>query len=51
MPTSSSSPHLPFGENKNAEWYGKDILSVKQFSRDDLEYVFGVAHVRHHLCK
>ncbi len=44
MPTNSSSPHLPFGENKNAEWYGKDILSVKQFSRADLEYVFGVAH-------
>ena len=43
MPTSSSSAHLPFGENKNAEWYGKDILSVKQFSRADLEYVFGVA--------
>ena len=44
MPTNSSSPHLPFGENKTAEWYGKDILSVKQFSRADLEYVFGVAH-------
>jgi len=44
MPTQSSSPHLPFGENKNAEWYGKDILSVRQFSRNDLEYVFGVAH-------
>ena len=44
MPTSSSSPHLPFGENKNAEWYGKDIISVKQFGRNDLEYVFGVAH-------
>ena len=44
MPTQSASPHLPFGENKNAEWYGKDILSVKQFSREDLEYVFGVAH-------
>ena len=44
MPTQSVSPHLPFGENKNADWYGKDILSVKQFSRDDLEYVFGVAH-------
>ena len=24
MPTNSSSPHLPFGENKTAEWYGKD---------------------------
>ncbi|MDP1544446.1 MAG: aspartate carbamoyltransferase [Anaerolineales bacterium] len=44
MPTQSQSPHLPFGENKNAPWYGKDILSVKQFSRDDLDYVFGVAH-------
>jgi len=44
MPTSSPSPYLPFGENKNADWYGKDIISVKQFGRDDLEYVFGVAH-------
>ena len=44
MPTPPLNPHLPFGENKNADWYGKDILSVKQFSRDDLEYVFGVAH-------
>jgi aspartate carbamoyltransferase catalytic subunit len=44
MPTQSSSPYLPFGENKNADWTGKDILTVKQFSRDDLEYVFGVAH-------
>ena len=44
MPTPSLSPHLPFGENKNAEWYGKDIISVKQFKREDLEYVFGVAH-------
>jgi aspartate carbamoyltransferase len=44
MPTQSSSPYLPFGENKNAEWYGKDIISVKQFGRSDLEYIFGVAH-------
>jgi aspartate carbamoyltransferase len=44
MPTQSSSPYLPFGENKNADWYGKDIISVKQFGRDDLEYIFGVAH-------
>ncbi|MBI3151243.1 MAG: aspartate carbamoyltransferase [Chloroflexi bacterium] len=35
---------MPFGENKTAAWYGKDIISVKQFSRTDLEYVFGVAH-------
>ncbi len=44
MPTSSTNPHLPFGENKQADWYGKDIISVKQFARPDLEYVFGVAH-------
>jgi aspartate carbamoyltransferase catalytic subunit len=44
MPTQSSSPYLPFGESKNADWSGKDIISVKQFSRADLEYVFGVAH-------
>ena len=39
-----SSPHLPFGDRQDAPWYGRDILSVKQFSRRDLEYVFGVAH-------
>ena len=44
MPTNSNSPYLPFGENKNADWYGKDIISVKPFGRSDLEYVFGVAH-------
>ena len=44
MPSQSSSRHLPFGENKHAEWYGKDIISVRQFERKDLEYVFGVAH-------
>ena len=35
---------LPFGDQRNAPWYGKDILTVKQFNRQDLEYVFGVAH-------
>jgi aspartate carbamoyltransferase len=44
MPANSTNPYLPFGENKNATWYGKDIISVKQFSREDLGYVFGVAH-------
>ncbi|MFN2121093.1 MAG: aspartate carbamoyltransferase [Anaerolineales bacterium] len=44
MPTHSPSPHLPFGENKEATWYGKDIISVKQFTRGDLQYTFGVAH-------
>ena len=44
MPTESQSPHLPFGDNTRAPWYGQDILSVKQFDRADLEYIFGVAH-------
>ena len=44
MPTDPKSPYLPFGENKHAAWFGKDIISVKQFSRADLEYIFGVAH-------
>lgn len=38
------SPHLPFGDQRSAPFYGKDILSVKQFSRDDLTYIFEVAH-------
>jgi len=44
MPPPPNNPHLPFGDDKNAPWYGKDILSVKQFSHADLQYVFGVAH-------
>lgn len=47
MPTSPQSPHLPFGDNTYSPWYGKDILSVKQFDRADLEYIFGVAHEMH----
>ena len=43
-PTHNINPHLPFGDHRSAPWYGKDILSVKQFSRGDLEYIFGVAH-------
>ena len=44
MPTRAKNPHLPFGDQQTAPWYGKDILSVKQFSRSDLEYIFAVAH-------
>lgn len=39
--------HLPFGDHKNAPWYGKDILSVQQFGREDLEYIFAVSHEMH----
>jgi len=43
-PLRRQSPYLPFGENKESHWYGKDILSVRQFSIDDLNYIFGVAN-------
>ncbi|HJQ13939.1 MAG TPA: aspartate carbamoyltransferase [Anaerolineales bacterium] len=42
--TNHTSPYLPFGDQRTAPWYGKDIISVKQFRREDLEYIFGVAH-------
>ena len=38
------SPHLPFGDQRSAPWYGKSIVSVKQFSGKDLNYIFEVAH-------
>ena len=44
MPTQPNNPHLPFGDQRTAPWYGQDIVSVKQFNREDLEYVFAVAH-------
>ncbi len=36
-------PFLPFGDQRNSPYYGRDILSVKQFTRQDLDYIFGVA--------
>ncbi len=44
MPTKPKSPYLPFGDQQMAPWYGKNILSVRQFTRTDLEYIFSVAH-------
>lgn len=43
-PSQVENPFLPLGDQRNAPFYGKDILSVKQFSRADLDYIFGVAH-------
>ena len=42
--TNPSNPHLPFGDQRSAPWYGKDILSVKQFTRENMKYIFDVAH-------
>ena len=43
-PLKKSNPHLPFGDQRTAPWYGRDIISVKEMSRKDLECIFGVAH-------
>jgi len=36
-------PYLPFGDHQSSPFYGKSIVSVRQFSRADLAYIFGVA--------
>jgi aspartate carbamoyltransferase len=43
-PSQPRNPHLPFGDQRTAPWYGQDVLSVKQFNREDLEYIFAVSH-------
>ncbi len=43
LPPHLQSMHLPLGDQRSGRFYGQDILSVQQFSRDDLEYIFGVA--------
>ncbi len=43
MTTTATAAHLPFGEKSDRRFYNKHILSVRQFSRDDLDYVFAVA--------
>ncbi|MBN2205778.1 MAG: aspartate carbamoyltransferase [Candidatus Aminicenantes bacterium] len=44
MPSKPKNPRLPFGDQQTAPWYGKNILTVKQFDRADLDYIFSVAH-------
>jgi aspartate carbamoyltransferase catalytic subunit len=48
-PVRNQSPYLPFGDKQDAPFYGKDILSVKQFNRGDLDYIYGVAHEMHEM--
>lgn len=40
----SSNPHLPFGDHQTSPFYGIDIITVKQFDRQQLTYIFDVAH-------
>ncbi len=43
IPQHLQNVHLPLGDQRTGIFYGKDILSVSQFCREDLEYIFGVA--------
>lgn len=40
----SPSPHVPFGDRRDGSYYGRSVISVRQFDRAYLEHVFGVAH-------
>jgi len=42
MEVKSSSPSS--GDPKASPWYGRHVLAVKQFGRDDLDHIFAVAH-------
>ncbi|MBT3219043.1 MAG: aspartate carbamoyltransferase [Proteobacteria bacterium] len=35
---------MPFGDRRDAPFYGRHFLSVRQFDVNDLTYLFGVAH-------
>ena len=43
LPPSRAGGSVPADHVTNG-FYGQDILSVSQFSRDNLDYIFGVAH-------
>jgi aspartate carbamoyltransferase catalytic subunit len=40
----AKNPHLPFGDKQDSPFYGIDIITVNQFDRDQLTYIFDVAH-------
>ena len=35
---------MPFGDQRDSPFYGRDIVSVRQLSDEDLAYIFDVAH-------
>ncbi|HQX11559.1 MAG TPA: aspartate carbamoyltransferase [Thermoflexales bacterium] len=43
MTNPQRAPHLPLGEKRGGRLYGQHILSVKQFSREDIEAIFVIA--------
>lgn len=40
----AQSTHIPFGDRRDTPFYGRDIVSVRQFTDDDLNCIFDVAH-------
>jgi aspartate carbamoyltransferase len=49
--TNQTNLHLPLGDQRTGRFYGHDILSVSQFGRDDLDYIFGVAEAMRTMVK
>ncbi len=43
-PIHGNNRHLPFGDQQDSVFYSRDILSVSQFDREQLTYIFDVAH-------
>jgi len=43
LPPHLQNTHLPLGDQTTGRLYGHDVISVAQFGREDLEYIFGVA--------
>ena len=39
----SKNNHLPFGDQQNSPFYKRNIISVKDFSRGELDYIFDIA--------
>ncbi|NLT73677.1 MAG: aspartate carbamoyltransferase [Chloroflexi bacterium] len=51
MATNGSQKKVGLAPDRLASFYGRDIVSVMQFSRDDLTYIFGVADEMRSLVK
>jgi aspartate carbamoyltransferase len=43
MRMTGESDFLPLGDNKASEWYGRHVLKVGQFTREDVDLIHGVA--------
>jgi aspartate carbamoyltransferase catalytic subunit len=43
LPKHLQNDHLPLGDQRTGAFYGRDIVSVAQFCRQDLDNIFGVA--------